>query len=242
MIGHLVALLVAVLFVNLGLWQLDRLQTRKETNAAIRTAQSSPPFALSSANDITSLQEYRAVTVTGRPDISNEVYVRYPLLEGRSGYFVLTPLVLADGSVLLINRGWIPVEEGRDDSRNQRPTAEAVAVTGLVQKSRTVRNSRVGGTEGNPPVPTITAVNTAAAASLMAYKNLPSRFVQQTEIAGSGVVRPLPAPEVTEGSHLSYALQWFSFAAIGLVGWSILILRHRRSADGHRGGEDQSRD
>lgn len=220
---HVLVVGLVVLFVGLGLWQLDRLGQRRERNTVLRVALAAEPFALPESE---LAPEFTRVVVAGRWRSGGDVYVRYPLSEdGQPGFHVLSPLDTSDGAVV-VNRGWIPVDEGRDDRRDTGPPlreSRVVAISGLVRNSQRAK-SEVGRTTGDPPVPTLTAVDTAQLDTLVDGGVRP-QWIQLETPAGEGDPRPLPAPEITEASHLFYALQWFAFAAIAVVGWAVLARR-----------------
>ena len=105
LLGHLVALTACLLFVRAGFWQIDRLHEKQARNRLIaaRSDGDAIPFdqvALDRA-------QYQRVKVDGRWDVADQVKIRNRAFEGTNGYWVITPLVLDNGTALLVNRGWI---------------------------------------------------------------------------------------------------------------------------------------
>ena len=120
--------LAAATMVGLGLWQLSRYHYRSDINARIDAAAQQPPLPLAevlAAPDggrvgaaPAAEATWSVVTVTGRYDQAHEILARIRTLHGTVGFEVITPLVLADGTAVLVDRGWIPAAGGR---RRERP-------------------------------------------------------------------------------------------------------------------------
>src|SRR6478736_6017934 len=117
-LSHVIVILIAVLFINLGFWQLRRLDEKKAHNRVVRARTAATPAPIGKllvASDgfgSTGLAkarglEFRQVTATGTYQADQEVIVRGRSLNGTPGSWVLTPLKLEDGTALVINRGWI---------------------------------------------------------------------------------------------------------------------------------------
>jgi len=115
----LLVLTVVTLFINLGLWQLRRHAQKVNYNSVIESRISNKPssfedlksnFALDADIDDDNAAAYRAVTLMGKYDSTKELLVRNREYQGRPGYHVITPLILADGNAILIDRGWVASE------------------------------------------------------------------------------------------------------------------------------------
>lgn len=226
--ASLVVAIIAVLFVNLGLWQLRRLDDRRLRNDVLASRLAEPPIALLDALDaigsaVDSL-EYRPVTVTGEFDTAAEILVRSQVHEGSAGFHVITPLIVEGGGSLLVNRGWVPLAlEAAVDQ--VPPPPGRVEETGLVRLSQ--------------PRPAIGPVEPAGSLEQVARLDL-DRLAEQfdgllpvwlQETGGSEDALPIPLtlPDTEdEGPHLAYAIQWFLFALIGLIGFGFLIRRSAR--------------
>jgi cytochrome oxidase assembly protein ShyY1 len=227
-------LALVLLFVSLGVWQLRRLEERQISNQVGLARATAEPLELTSmvagaGTDLDTL-EYRRATTGGEWDATYEVYVRSQVRDGRSGLWVVTPLVLADGRAVLVNRGWIPAE--LDRSQASPPTGE-VAISGVVRASR---SRSAFGPEDRPGVEdTIARVDLSV---LDAYVPYPLLGVYLEESTPNPTPWPLRLDDPTfddEGSHFVYAMQWFSFAGVSLVGYGALIRsrahrRHRPAA------------
>ena len=135
---HLIIIIVAGVFVRLGIWQLDRLEERRTSNAAIAERTEIAPVDLSDLleNVAVSDREYRRVVVAGTFDVDGEVLIRSRTHNGEAGFHVVTPLVLNDGSAVLVNRGWVPLD------LDTPPVSPALPPVGPVEAIGTVRESQ----------------------------------------------------------------------------------------------------
>ncbi len=152
---------------------------------------------------------------------------------------MLTPLRLADGTGLVVDRGWIPLDQGVP------VTGEAAAPTGTVTVAGVLfPPDAIAAPTGTPsPVERITKVDLGQIGAQLQYPIVPVYLLLQTQRpAQQGALPELPPlPPLSNGPHLSYALQWFSFATIAIVGYVVLLRRDRRdevAAVAPPGGEE----
>jgi len=246
-LSHLFVLALVVLMVDLGFWQLRRLHEKRSHNAlvAARTDEAVAPLdRVLTAGDTsghTATVEFRRVTASGRYRPDQELLVRSRSLDGAPGSWVMTPLALDDGSAVVVNRGWI-ANEGRFDAvpKAFRAPSGRVTVSGLLRRSET------RGAYGPKDPTTGRLANLARADVGRMAKQVPERLVpgwvqlQEQRPAGRNAPTPLPTPQLDEGPHLSYAIQWFLFSTIAVVGYP-LILR-RRAGELARGDDDHALD
>lgn len=203
---------VAAVCVRLGFWQLDRLDQRREQNWLVSARLAEPPSPVSELTDLpASDAEFRPAVAEGRYDPDNERILYGRPLDGRPGDHVLTPLILEDGSAMVVDRGWVPFESGRDLPL----TGEAAAPSGLVRIEGFLTD--IPEAENVPEIP---------------YEVAPLgiQLQRQDPPQAAGLPVPAPVPELDEGPHLSYAIQWFSFAGVALVGYVALEMRERRKS------------
>lgn len=226
--------LVAVgVMIRLGLWQLERLEQRRAFNARVSAQLAQSPFMLTAdtlTNDLTGM-EYRAVVVTGEYDHSQEVVLRNQVWDYRPGFHILTPLVIAGtDQAVLVNRGWIPVEDGTPESWSKYAEPGVVQVRGMIRASRSQPD--FGGVADPPPVAGETLhawnnVNVARIDQQVSYPLLPIYIQQAPDPAWNRLpYRDLPTLELSEGSHLGYAIQWFLFAVILALGYPMYVRHH----------------
>src|SRR3954465_14493084 len=109
----LLALVLIPTMIRLGIWQMHRHDERAARNQLVTDALAAKPVPVqeltSPGHTVTSAERYHAVTATGRFDTGHEVVVRRRVnSDDEGGYHVLTPFVLTNGKVVLVNRGWIP--------------------------------------------------------------------------------------------------------------------------------------
>jgi cytochrome oxidase assembly protein ShyY1 len=219
-----IASIVAVTCVALGFWQLRRLADRRARNAAIELERSQDPVLITTGVGRGEVEPYTAVRASGEFDPDREVLVYGRSLDGEPGHLVVTPLVFDDGTAVLVIRGWVPFD------LQTAPVADAAPPTGEL----TIRGFLVPDEGDGSDVPDANGVigrlDVKGIRSSLPYPVLPLA-IQLTEQA-----RPqhpdlpvlIPPEELSEGPHLSYAIQWFSFATIAVVGAVILLRRKRR--------------
>ncbi|MGZ5129524.1 MAG: SURF1 family cytochrome oxidase biogenesis protein [Actinomycetota bacterium] len=240
LIAVVLALVVAGVCVKLGFWQLDRLHGRRDINTRIRMGLAQPARPLSEllAEDPATALGFRQITVTGTYDTADEVILYGRTLDGRNGNHVLTPLRPSDGGPLVIvDRGWVPFEMDTPPVGAAAPPSGTVTVTGALfppdATGGDVLTSR-----------TVSRVDLTQLAATLGEEVLPMYVLlaEQDPTQPNGLPRPAPLPELTEGPHLSYALQWFAFATIAIVGLVVLVRRDLRDQHGPDGtaGDDEA--
>lgn len=209
-----VAFAVAAGCVRLGVWQLDRLRQRRERNAVLLAARTLPPVVLAGAVSLDSVRD-RRVEARGRYDYGQERFWRPRSYEGVPGVDLVTPLRLSDGSAVLVDRGWVPSPDAYHVDQAAYREGDSAAVLGVAMQAPRARGD----------------VDPAALRDSVPYAVLP--FVLQELPPSTALERPLPPglvrwpmPELSNGPHLSYAIQWFSFALISVVG-SLALVRQR---------------
>ncbi len=215
---------VAILvMVGLGFWQLERLATRRAVNAAILARRDLPAINLNAegAADPPAL-EYRAVVARGTYDPAGEVYWRNQEYDGAPGMHVITPLKLEGGGAVLVDRGWLPLTGPIDvDGARFPPPTGPITITGVIRvpPTRTAALSPFDPAPGPgaPPLKAWFWLDPAQIAQQLGYGLLPIVLAAEPDTADQWP-RAVTLPELDEGSHLGYAIQWFSFAAITTVG------------------------
>ncbi len=232
-------LAMCVLCVRLGFWQLDRLQQRKARNHALELALRMPVLVYDSAAAVAIEREpgrfvNRRVRATGTYDPAGQVVLRGRANDGNPGVHLVTPLVVPGVSqTLLVNRGWVPSPDAA--TVDARPFAEAGThtVDGILQEipRGTAGAGQPATTQVNgAPVVTFRRLDLAALRRLQ-RRPFVRLYLQQLPGADSASRRPpvrVALPPQDNGPHLSYAVQWFSFAIIGVIGLAIVLLRQRR--------------
>lgn len=222
------ALLLALGLIQLGRWQLDRLDQRRANNALIEARLQAPPLELTGQPLDLEANEYRRVVVRGEFDPANEVVLRNRSYGGTPGMDLLTPLRIAgsDQSVL-VNRGWVPLLQADQAARQQFTISGPVTIEAIVRKPQ-VSTSSIGPQDRQPDGGRLDAwfrADVARIANQTPYALLPFYIEQLPSPAQPDLPQPQPDVDYTsEGSHLSYAIQWFSFATIGLCGYAAFVV------------------
>ena len=235
LVGTIIAVLLIVLFVNLGFWQLRRLDEKRDRNTAIEDRSSRPVQPLDEVVDPEARFDqvdglvYRRVSARGRYDAEGEVRIRSRSLDGRPGLWVVTPLRLDDGDALAVNRGFVPIS-----TDVPAPPQGDVEVTGLL--FATQERQGIGPRDPTGGVlPELSRLDLDRLQQQYGPDLYPVWLQLQRQdppVDEDAVPVLLPEPEQDEGPHLSYAVQWFLFATIGAVGWPLLL--RRAAADDER--------
>lgn len=221
------------LCIRLGIWQLDRLAQRRAFNARVTSARSAPVLNLNHGlpENIAGM-EWRSVKVTGEYDFANQVVLRGQYYNNELGYHLLTPLRFdpssGSGEVVLVDRGWIPAE-GNSAPRDWRKYDESGPVTVAGQLRLGQTKPAFGGVadklpENGAKLEVWNNADITHIAPQMPYPILPV-YIQPKPHAND-TKPPIPfQPEVdlTEGPHLGYAFQWFTFAALLVVGYPFYL-------------------
>lgn len=229
--GLLGCLALAAVMIRLGVWQLDRLEEKRERNDRIVASRSAPTGTVDDVlppdpgHDPAETDLWQVVTVVGEYDRNSEILVRGRTIEGEVCFEVLTPLVTTTGRAVLVDRGWLPAGDGNADAQPPVPAPQSgrVEITGWVRPSEGAGDTRLA---HGDQMPTVRAVDVPALAELI---DLPlyGGFLQLIGETPSPLSAPelLPDPELDEGPHLGYAAQWGCFAFITLGGYLVLARR-----------------
>lgn len=215
--------LLSVLFVLLGRWQWHRHEDRRERNAQIEAAAAARPVPLAELlttdEAVTAVTEYRLASVSGTYAGADQLLQRNP--DGRSGFEVLTPLVTAAGSAILVDRGWTPPSSDNPNA----PVAATTPTSGQVDVVVRLR-------QGQPP-------DGRSAPSGQVYRVDPDAIGDRLSYPiydgyGELVDQAPPPSDQLElpttnspglGPHLFYAYQWWAFAVIAVAGYVVLLRR-----------------
>ena len=230
----LLALLVAAaayVFVSLGFWQLDRRAERSLENTILLERSAAEPLPLELVlgvdDDIIEAgesHEYRRVTVTGQFDPAHEVLGRSQTnRDGEAGFHVITPFVLASGDAILVNQGWVPLRFDTPPYTDANQIPQTLTLTLAASRIR----GGFGPQEPEGDLERIVRVDIERLRQQMPYALYPVYGILY-ETDGDVPERVEPA-EVSLGPHLTYAIQWFAFAAISVIGfWALVRTRSRR--------------
>lgn len=238
-LSHLLVLILVVVMISLGFWQLRRLDEKQAYNASVRANESAavaPIDSLLHPNDPSrrgAEVAFRRVTVTGAYDTANEVIVRARSLNERPGVWIATPLRLASGDAVLVVRGFLPTQ-GTPDAvpADAEPPTGQVTVEGLVQETQT--RGTFGPTDPDGRLTNMARVDVARLQKQVPYTLYPVYVQLRSSQPAQAGAEPevLPEPVLNDGPHLSYAVQWFIFSTIAIAGYPMILRRSARTREG----------
>lgn len=230
--SHIFALAMVVLMVNLGFWQLRRLDERRADNAEVAAAMLQAPSDIAAYLDTRGLPPaYTAVAAAGTYLSGAEVLIGNRSSGGQPGFWLAMPLELGDGRAVAVVRGWVPRRAltGLDDRTTSPPEGEVV-VAGLAFDS--VEGGRVAETAaGETPEISRMDLGRFEEVTGVDVEDVWIRLRAQSPPQPEGLPVPVPDPDISEGPHLSYAFQWFFFSAGAVVVYALIL---RRAATGYR--------
>ena len=206
-------LLATVVCIRLGIWQLDRLQDRRSRNTSALAARSAPVVLLDGRSRNTNLAN-RRVKVTGKYDHAHDIVLRGRQYRGVPGVEIVSPL-LTDGGHLavLVNRGFVP----SPDAFTVSPDSLMEPDTTLVEGIALPIDSGGGAPLQRAKLTTWSRLDREALRDSLPYPLYPVYIRQSPDSGLPRFPRRLDPPPLDDGPHLSYAIQWFAFAAIALV-------------------------
>lgn len=229
LLGLAIPLACAALFVRLGFWQVSRHKERAAYNAAVaaRLAEAPAPFA--SLPEDSGAVRGRRVTLTGRFRYDLEQVLAARSNGGAPGVHLISPLERAGNDTLvLVTRGWVFSPDAAGVDRALWREADTVTLSGYASPL----------VPDGPPPPAdplrpLRSLSQAALATRLSRPVAAAQVVMTSDSAGpaDSVPRRLGVPELSGGSHRSYAIQWFSFALIAVVG-GVLLFRRGIVAEG----------
>ncbi len=226
----LVILAVGVL-ARLGIWQLDRLAQRRAFNARVSAQLAQPPLTLTgdALNSPLTSMEYRSVAVSGVYDFSQQVALRNQAWDDgwatlRAGIHLLTPLVIAGADrAVLVDRGWIPLEESAPENWSKFDEPGTVEVKGMIRFSESHADF---GSITDPPghLQEWNLVNLSRIGEQVSSPLLPVYIQQSPNPSWTALpYRTQPELDLSEGPHFGYAVQWFVFATILGLGYPFYV-------------------
>jgi cytochrome oxidase assembly protein ShyY1 len=224
------------LLMTAGFWQISRGEQKQQLLAQYDAAQHAAPLRLNSASAALARAQPQAAQVAGEYVAEHQLLLDGQVLNGRVGYDVWTPLKLADGALLIVNRGWIQQTGARSDLPTMPAPAGTIELRGLWRvlpepamrlghgDCESTSNAAMKTWPRLVEYPTIEDLNCiyggrVVAGELLLSPDAPGGFARDW--------RALPA-EMPPGRHYGYAAQWFAFAAT-LFGFFIRLNFKRKS-------------
>ncbi len=229
----LAVLVLTGVCVQLGRWQFHRLDERKARNDVTRANLAAPPAPIDQIvgpdGVVGDRHAWRTAVVTGRYDASKQVVLRYRNVKDRPGFEIVTPLTLPDGKAVLVDRGFL-ARQGAELAPGNVPAVPTgeVTITGRLQRSERGGTSN-GGTPDNGTARLINGPDFAKALDLDLYDGYLT--IDKQEPAYDAAFGGFPGPEIDDGPHFFYGLQWFFFALLALGGLVYFSRQQVRDAD-----------
>ena len=204
--------------VYLSLWQFHRLDDRKTFNSEVieRSSQSVVDVSTLDISDPAAVQ-WRPAGAKGTYLPDEQVLIVNRSQGGVAGMNVLTPLLLDDGRAIIVNRGFIAL--------NGTPPAAPSGVVKVVGVLRSTEDRTTGqAREASGELTEFFRLDISRLQQQVEPELLNVALVAEvSEPADSSTLLPVSAPELSEGSHLSYAIQWLIFATAVIVGWVLAV-------------------
>jgi len=230
------------LCIRLGIWQLDRLEKRRAFNTRVLAQINEAPFELSGAALEADLynMEYRAVKASGVYDFANQIALRNQYYGNEWGVHLVTPFILEDSQqVILVDRGWIPARSSSDQTYESGDWAaydepDVVEVSGILRRPQTKAEigSRSDPTQvpGAAPSKAWYFINIEQISKQVSYPLLPAYIQLSPQDDWKGPpFRTQPKLELSEGPHMGYAMQWFTFATLLGLGYPFFIRKQQKA-------------
>ena len=236
----LVWLILIPAFIALGYWQRTLWKDRADSQGLVSAKLDAKPVSIDGVDpvghDVSQAQQWITVSATGHYDTAHQFAVRDRSQNENAGWYVVTPLVLSDGTAVLVNQGWIQASDGSAPSTAMPALppvpSGTVTVSGWLQPDETTANTSI--TDDTNALPT-------GEIALITKTDLQSR-VPETLHDGSiqlesstpantaaAAAQPIPGPSYDNTMYIAYMCQWWVFAIIMPVTW--LKLLHREAQE-----------
>ncbi|WP_371480673.1 SURF1 family protein [Kitasatospora sp. NBC_00315] len=229
------ALVAVAVCLWLGSWQLSRFEDRLSAHhdsgstAAAATATGAAPLGgvlTTGAPDVSTATVGRAVTATGSFDPAHQLLVPDRVLDGRQGYYVLTPLRTTDGRTVAVVRGWAA---GTPGAQAPAPPPGEVTVTGRLQAGESAGSN--GAVAGGLPAGQLGTISRATLVNMLPYGGWYDGWVAADSVPAGLTAVPTVQPQGGDGlslrafQNLGYTLEWFVFAGFVVFMWFRLVRR-----------------
>jgi surfeit locus 1 family protein len=219
------AAIFAAIFVRLGLWQVHRLGERRQRNALTIMRMAEPAVDVSALPRDTALAKFRRVRLHGQYDYAHEIALMFRERDGAPGVDLVTPLKMpGTDTAVLVNRGWVYSPDGATVDHDHWREPDTLSGTGRVHAL--LREPGPATSREHPD-----RMRWLSPEAFAAWAGYP---VRPFDVMLDGDTTPSPAhpvrfgqPVLDEGPHLSYAIQWFSFALISVIGAGLAVVRFK---------------
>ena len=229
-LSHLFVLTMVVTMINLGFWQIRRLEERQERNSEISAVLEAEPQEIEELLALPTLPpDHTPALVVGRYLDEHSFLVANRTYDTEPGNWLVTPMELSDGTVVVISRGWVPRlwAAGVHEQDLSVPEGE-VMVLGRAF------SSVGGGSIGSDEIAILTELNRLDLDRVRELTGLvvADMWVQldQQQPGVASLPISVPPESLDDGPHLSYAFQWFFFSAGAIVVYGLILRRRHRES------------
>ncbi len=215
----------------LGQWQFDRLEDRKASNQIVRTNEHADPApvedVLAPGKKVAEDDEWRRVTATGTYAVDDTIIWRYRTPDDAKGVDIVVPLVLADGTAVLVDRGWLQTTSQDEFEDLPAPPTGEVTITGWVRADGTGDSTDVAQVDGYHAT---RALSSTQVADVVEDSLVTGWLHLDTESPSPTTqLRKADLPELDNGPHFFYGLQWWFFGILAVAGFFYLMYDERRT-------------
>jgi surfeit locus 1 family protein len=228
-LAAILAIVTAMVFSRLGIWQLHRLSERRARNAVLAARLDTPARPLSQLPADSAGAHWRRAIVRGTYDFDHQIVLSGRTHDGSPGVQILTPLHPdSAGRAVLVDRGWVYSPDAASVDLGKWDEPPRATVSGYVEDFLPSKS----GISRLPSHPnTVTRLDAAELSMAFPFPIAPYYLVALDTLAESRRMQGIPSttpvrldlPIMDDGPHLNYAIQWFSFAVVALVGVGTLI-------------------
>jgi surfeit locus 1 family protein len=217
-------LIFAIVCIRLGIWQLQRLSDRKHLNTELRSRAATRPVDLAALPKDTGEAHFRRVVISGTYDYDHEITLTNRSRNGSPGVNIITPLRGMSDTAILVNRGWVYAPDGMTVDLARWRETSSMNGDGYVEFFRKGNGTAKSATHERA----YRWVDDRIVTQAFPYPVRPYLVVliDDSTKRGENIPPRVDVPPLDEGPHKSYAIQWYSFAAISIVG-TVLYLRRK---------------
>ena len=231
--AHLLVLVLAASLSSLGFWQLNRLEQTKKHNQELWTKMKQEPKSLAELaheydfdNDIEQLA-YLPVKLYGHFDPSYEILLRGRSYSGQAGYNILSPFI-TDDYAIMVERGWVPIQYNNPPIKEALAATDKLTIIGKIYPSQAAPTNWTAALAPKDPegeLKIMAYANIKRIAKQLPYElvNFYIKLEQQIPAQSKDLPLALIPEKLDNDNHFSYAMQWFAFVLIGLVGYALII-------------------
>ena len=215
---------LTAVFISLGFWQISRLGERKAFNEELRSRAETAPVTITEIPADTGAAHFRRVKLEGRYDFAHQFILTNRIRNGSPGVNIITPLRIAGrDTAVLVNRGWIYAPDGMTANLSKWPEPDSVSGEGFVENfHHRTGDPQLAGRPGS-----YRWMDRGVVSRTLPYpvSNFFVVLISDGKPQKPNIPPRLDVPPLDEGSHMNYAIQWFSFAAISIIGMFLFVRR-----------------